>query len=128
MEFEIGGTYKFDENHGQRRTVTFKFLKNVDDMFYRCEVVDGSPQFADEETEEFGYTKLIHKRSVIFKFWSYKKIHTKEETFTTDTYGKNVRINYKDPQLLDLFIEMALQTGDRQWFNKLVKAKREVSA
>lgn len=125
MEFEVGGTYEFTGMHnGKKGTLILKFLKEEIDGYYRIEAVGGT--FTVEK--DIGMVRTLNKNSGIVRTWKYKRIYTKEEQFTTeyDPAGKGIKLNYRDPKLLDLYIDMALATNDKQWFNILVKAKERL--
>lgn len=120
-EFEMGATYEFKSG---KDSIIIKFMDDSHELYYRTEIVGGSMVAEDE----VGTIKQLVKRSRVLNEWTSKRIYTREEQFTLDNYGKNIRLNYKDPQLLDLYIDMALATKDFKWLKQLSKAKREVSA
>lgn len=120
--FEIGETYMFK---GEAGTIKLRFIEDGADNYYKCEIRGGSMV----TSEEIGTIKQVWKRSRVLNNYEHSRITEKTKTGDIDDpYGRNVRINYKNPELLDVYIDMALQTGDKRWFNQLVKAKKEVSA
>lgn len=126
MKLEMGYTYEFK---GETGTIQLRFIDDGENMagYYKCELRGGT--MVNEE--DIGTFKNIWKKSRIIQFYTVRKIQdtiTKADLQEVDWYGRNIRINYKDPELLQLYIDMALQTGDKRWFNQLCKAQKEVSA
>lgn len=127
MNFELGCTYEFK---GEAGTLQLRFIEDHHPDYYDCEVRGGS-MVDDGNAGKIGDIKKVWKKSRIVNTYTAKKVVdkiTKTDLQEVDWYGRNIRINYKDPQLLQLYIDMALQTGDKRWFNQLCKAQKEVSA
>lgn len=116
QKLQDGVTYKLTKHDN---TVILYIVKDDGDR-YLCEVREGSNMLTDFIGERIN----VRKGSVLLK-WDIERFSCDD---FSDPYGKGVRINYKDPQLLELYLDMALQTRDKKWFNQIMKRKQEVSA
>lgn len=115
---ELGKTYRF-EQFGTFVELTFS---DESEANYQCKVVDSNHfKFSSYIDKDIA----VWKRSKILETWERKEIIIE---FDPMIEFKNVRLSYKDSAVIDLWIDMSLQTGDKAWFKLLTKKKREVSA
>lgn len=112
-----GVTYKFTSEEN----VLIVHIKGQTSQYYDCEVLMGSTVYTDWIND----SRLIYKRARVFTHFKCERV---KYDAGVDPYGVSVRLNYKDPALIDLYIEMALISKDKKWFNFLAKKKLEVSA
>lgn len=118
MGFVIGGTYKFEGDNG--RELVIKFLKE-EDRHWECDVIS-------DNCNDYEGKRSIYKSSMLLNVYTNKRIYEEVEFDYYNEEFKGVRFTYQNPKVLDLYIEMALQTGDREWFNTVAKYKKELMA
>lgn len=119
--FELGKTYKFIDNVNDEGYIILKFSR-VNETYYYGLIVD-------TDIERFmhlvdtNYDKSLWRRGKILQKWDVIEIDT---PFDPTIEFKNVKLKYDDPDVIDMYIDMALATGDKRWFNFLTKKKQEV--
>lgn len=120
MDFEIGSTYRFSSLSNERELV-IEFLEEQD-RYWECDII------SDTYNQHVGKMN-IYRSSMLMRDYTYKKVIENNEEFDYQKAEyKGVRLNYKDPAVIDLWVDMALQLGDKEWFNELGKYRKELSA
>lgn len=97
MQLRIGESYRI-ENDGE--VIEFK-VYGESESHYRVEMLESNIWIK-------GSSRLINKRSKFLDTSKYLITHISAKP---------------DPSLIDLYIEMALQTRDKDWFNELISQK-----
>lgn len=116
----VGERYRFyDEDDGE------EFIANVIGIDYHH---DGAVRFIDFKVTDYINSKIkafsVDEEITFYDeddYSSYKLFLLK--TIKPDTTNE---LNYIDNALLDLYIDMALATKDKAWFDELCKHRMEV--
>lgn len=109
MELEVGSSYKFKN---KVEWFTLKVL-DIGKSSYGVEIENA----VDMSGWEIGTTFRMAKNSSLFRTYQVLDVTIKEPDHIIYT-----------PELINLYIEMALQTNDREWFMELTELKKGVVA
>lgn len=127
MDIYVGCTYHIKHSMGYIVLHILDVMESQDTL--KCEVRGGSA--VDNGSIKLGDIHYITKSSLKSRRYNIKQVDeplTKANLHDVDWYGKNVRINYKDKELLPIYIEMALMTKDFKWLKQLWKVQQGVNA
>lgn len=119
--FELGKTYKFIDNVTDEGYIILKFSR-VNETYYYGLIVDTNIE-RFMHLVDTNYDKSLWRRGKILQKWDVIEV---DVPFDPTIEFKNVKLKYDDPDVIDMYIDMALATGDKRWFNFLAKKKQEV--
>lgn len=104
---ELGSSYKFKN---KSHWFTLKILE-VGRTSYGVETVNASV----DSHWEVGHNFRLAKDSKLFEYYQVMEVGTREPDHIIYT-----------PELINLYIDMALQTLDQIWFDELITLKKEM--